>query len=188
MGKNFCKIENKWCKFLRKGICGVSKNELEHIGKCPRIAEIETTTLYTLVREVDFEDVFSIICHYYEDEIKNRVGYEEAFKELKLKRQKKHNLNDLFIEVEIGKENEIEYLDVYGVKTNSDIRFGLEFCKWDYWVTMFITKDTLTNLSKEQIVAGCLYEMTFFGFSEEKIKEFHDEMEKDIEEAKSNNK
>ena len=64
MGKNFCKIENKWCKFLRKGICGVSKDELEHIGKCPRIAEIETTTLYTLIREVDFEDVFSIICHY----------------------------------------------------------------------------------------------------------------------------
>ena len=44
------------------------------------------------------------------------------------------------------------------------------------------------TLSKEDIVAGCLYEMTFFGFSEKKVIQTRDDMYKDIEESKAERK
>lgn len=184
MGKKFCTVENKWCKLLQHGICKPSNAKLEDVNKCPRIAAIETTTLYTLIREVKFEDVFERICHYYEDQRGSKDGYEAAFNELLTKKQKKHKLGDLFISVDVVHEDDSDWLDVYGIDKNKPIRYGIEFCPWNEWVTMFITNETLTNLSKEDVVAGCLWEMTFFGFSEKRVQEENEKMDKSVEEAK----
>jgi hypothetical protein len=79
MGKFYCNVGNKWCKLLRKGVCKVAESDLGSISKCPRIAKIETTTLYNLLREVSFERVFSRICSVFESQIGSRDGYERAF-------------------------------------------------------------------------------------------------------------
>lgn len=186
MGKNFCNVEKKWCKFLQRGICKVANTEVENIAKCPRIAAIETTTLYTLLREVKFEDVFERLCTYFSGQRESKEGYESVFNTLLKKKCKKHRLNDLFINVTLYKEDDgRKYLDVDGVDFKKpDIRYGIEFCKWSDWVSMFITNETLNSLSKEDIVAGCLYEMTFFGFTESGVMEEKNKMEKGIEEAK----
>ena len=167
--KNYCDVGKKWCKFLHKGVCDVAKCELCKISKCPRIAEIETSTLYDLIREVNFEDVFSRLCFYYPSQCDSKDGYEMAFNELLGKKQNKHLLGDLFIEVEIVEDEDEYYLDVTGLNTKSGVHYGIELCEWTDWLTMFITKETLDRLSKEDIVAGCLYEMTFFGFSEKVV-------------------
>lgn len=161
MSKKYCNVGKKWCKFLRKGVCNFSDCELCDIVKCPRIAEIETATLYDLIREVSFDEVFS-----------------NAFNELLNKKQnKKHCIGDLFIEVVIEEDDDENYLDVCGLNIRNGNRYGIELCKWSDWVTMFITKGTLDRLSKEDIVAGCLYEMTFFGFSEKSVMEQLNKME-----------
>ena len=184
MGKNYCTVENKWCKFLRRGVCGVAKCELCKVSKCPRIAEIETATLYDLIREVSFEDVFSRVCFYFPSQCNSKDGYEKAFVELLGKKQNKHLLGDLFIEVEFVKE-EGNYLDVSGLNTKNGVHYGIELCEWTDWLTMFITKETLDRLSKEDIVAGCLYEMTFFGFTENKVLGERDKMVDDIKKIKN---
>jgi hypothetical protein len=179
--KKYCDVGKKWCKFLRKGVCNFSDCELCDIVKCPRIAEIETMTLYNLIREVNFDEVFSRVCFYFPSQSNRREGYENAFNELLDKKQNKHLLGDLFINVDIVENS----LDVTGLNTKSGVHYGIEFCKWSDWVTMFITKETLDRLSKEDIVAGCLYEMTFFGFTENKVLGERDKMVDDIKKMKN---
>lgn len=185
MGKNYCEVENKWCKFLRRGVCDIAKCELCKVSKCPRIAEIETVTLYDLIREVNFNEVFSRVCFYFPSQCDRKEGYERAFNELLGKKCGKHRIDDLFIEVKIVEENKNKYLDVSGVNAKSGVHYGLALCKWSDWLTMFITKETLDRLSKEDIVAGCLYELTFFGFSENKVLETKDKMMDDVKKMKN---
>ena len=83
MGKKYCDVGHKWCKLLQKGVCKAREVNIEEpIVKCPRIAAIETTTLYQLIREVKFDDVFDRLCYYFPDQKKSREGYENAFNEL----------------------------------------------------------------------------------------------------------
>lgn len=186
MGKFYCVKGEKWCRFLRKGICQIANARIDDVTKCPRIAEIETKTLYELIREVDFDRVFDRIVFYYESEKENKDGYREAFNTLLKKKQRVHHLNDLFIEIEIVNDCGTNYLDTFGISLkNPNIRYGIEVCTWSQWLTMFITKKTLSSLGKEDIVAGCLYEMTFFGFSEESIMDEKEKMYNSFEEIKN---
>jgi hypothetical protein len=187
MGKKYCNIGHKWCKLFQKGICKVSNTKLEDIDKCPRIAAIETTTLYAILREVNFKDVFKRLCLHFKDQEDGEEVYEGVFNELLKKKLDGHyNLNDLFINIENVKEEDdgTEWLDVTGVNVNTRQHYGIEFCKWSDWVSMFITQETLDAFSKEDIVAACLYEMTFFGFTEETVMDEKDKLEKSVEEAK----
>ena len=94
-----------------------------------------------------------------------------------------HNLNSLFIAIDIADEN---YLDVYGIRVcGTDKKYyGIEFTKWNDFISMFITNETLNNFTKEDIVAGCMYEMTFFGFTEEDVAEQENKLVKSIEDCK----
>lgn len=189
MGKKYCDVGHKWCKLLQKGVCKAREVNIEEpIVKCPRIAAIETTTLYQLIREVKFDDVFDRLCYYFPDQKKSREGYENAFNELLKKKLGKHRLDDLFIIVEKDTYEGKEYLDTYGKKPNKDIRYGIQFCNWKDWVTMFIAKETLDTLSREDIVAGCLYELTFDGFTESKVIEAKNKLFNSFKEIKNKKK
>ncbi len=188
MGKRFCKVEGKWCKFLKHNdTCNVAKCLLSGITKCPRVAEIETTTLASILKDIEFESVFEHLCKWYPGEERKKSGYESVFnKLLTLMPKKSHNLNDLFIAAQLTQypPNDGQYLDIYGTKPkNNSVRYGIEFRPWVDWVSMFITKATLDNFSREDIVAGCLYEMTFFGFTEESISNELKKMEDGITEV-----
>ena len=50
---------------------------------------------------------------------------------------------------------------------------------------MFITQETLDNFSKEEIVAGCLFEMTLYGFTENKVRDMHNKLFEAIDEVKN---
>lgn len=191
MGKSFCKIEKKWCKFLKHNICLYCTKNIFDINRCPRLFEIETIRLATILQEVTFEDVFKCLIRYFTDQEVNKDAYLSVFNTLLEKKPKKHNLDDLFICVEKSKDDfsndDREYLNTYGINVinHTNIRYGLEFCEWIDWISMFITKETLKTLSKEEIVASCLYEMTFFGFCEEKVKDEKQTMINRFEDLKS---
>jgi hypothetical protein len=101
------------------------------------------------------------------------------------KKQNKHLLGDLFIEVEIVEDEDEYYLEVTGLNTKSGVHYAIELCEWTDWLTMFITKETLDRLSKEDIVAGCLYELTFFGFNENKVLGKRDKIVDDIKKMRN---
>ena len=85
------------------------------------------------------------------------------------------------------KKNIIGYFDVYksiltykkGIKTNGMLR-----CKKETLDNMNIEKDTLENFTSEEICAAALYEITFHGYTEEKVEKEYSYLEKSFEELK----
>lgn len=70
---------------------------------------------------------------------------------------------------------------------NSEVGYALDFTPWAEWLGMEIDPETANNieLMQSDIVAHCLWEMTFHGYEEENIKEILDELESRVEEFKS---
>lgn len=60
---------------------------------------------------------------------------------------------------------------------NSETSFALEMVPWEEWLDMELDAATLEAYSGSDIVAHCLWEMTFSGFDQETIKEQRDEIE-----------
>lgn len=61
-------------------------------------------------------------------------------------------------------------VDVYGRDKEPDSEHGicmyyaLEFMGWDKWLGMSIAPETLERFAEVEIIAHCLFEMTFTGF------------------------
>lgn len=67
-------------------------------------------------------------------------------------------------------EKELEprvVFDVSGI--NGDMCYSLVATEWSEWLGMPVRQDTLDALTVEQIVGCCIYEMTYFGWTEEEI-------------------
>ena len=171
MNKNYCKIEHKWCKYCKRGRCAYCDKELAKVTRCPRLTEIETVRFYELLKSVKFEDVFASIMKWFKNQENSIEGYRKVFNTLLDMTPKKHNLTDLFINVEKVVEDDIEWLDVSGYTFDKKKHYSIEFESWNDWVSMFVTKETLDSLTTEEIVGACLWEMTYFGFDEGEVVE-----------------
>lgn len=191
MGKLYCKVDRKWCKFLKKGVCTYCNKNLTEVNRCPRLAEIETIRFADLLKQVEFNDVWKVLVRQYPDQSGCRDGYEKVFNTLVCMRPLKHNLNDMFIRIEhspADKYCDRDWYDVHGIMLDKPMRYGIEFIPWIDWVSMFVTSDTLELLNPTEIVAHCLWEMTYNGFDEPVIQSTLNKMCKDIDEMKKNNK
>lgn len=81
------------------------------------------------------------------------------------------------------------YVDVSGRKlepepnsmTNS---YALEFIKWENWLGMTLAAETLEKFSELEIIAHCLYELTFCGFEQEQIQERFSSIKKSLDDYK----
>ena len=58
---------------------------------------------------------------------------------------------------------------LYHSVTNDVTPYALEFTDWSEWLGMNISDLTLSSYSEREIIAHCLYEMTFFGYSNDEI-------------------
>ena len=188
MGKFYCTVEGKWCKLLRKNKCKVTGLELDDIDRCPRVKSIETVRFSDLLREVDFDNVYKRLVKWFPDQTDRLEQFRSVYEDLIERKPGIHHLDDFFIEVTEWKDGSCSTLDISGKKPNGKIRYGIEFYPWDDWVSMFITQDTLDKLSKEDIVAGCLYEMTYFGWTDEMVMERKRRMTMEFKEMKEEQK
>lgn len=189
MGKKFCKIGSKWCKYLRRGVCDFSHTSTESLVKCPRISQIETIQFADLLKSVEFETVFSRLLFYFPSQERSKQKYKEVFETLlNLKPRPMTNLKNIFIKVSYQKDffDNKEYITVSGTQVfdSDNVNYGIEFCSWKDWVSMHITQDSLDNFSKEDIVAACLYEMTFFGFTDSEVQAEAKKLQESYEECK----
>lgn len=202
MSKNYCKIAQKWCKFLDKNMnCNyvnrscpknLKNKSIDKLRSCPRLAEIETVRFSQLLHYASFDIVFETLLKWYPDQKENKEGYEKVFDYLLTLKPKPHKIGDLYISVEKWEDNGETGLDVTGV----DIRYpedkrpsyAIEFMPWIDWISMFIDDNTMKNIPGYDIVAACLYEMTWFGFEEKDIQNRKDKMissvQKSIEDLK----
>jgi hypothetical protein len=68
---------------------------------------------------------------------------------------------------------------------NSEVEFALDFQPRAEWLGMVVEEETLGAYATAAIVALCIHEMTFFGFSEEQVTECKEEIGRRAEEVRS---
>ena len=78
MSKNYCKIAQKWCKFLDKNMnCNyvnrscpknLKNKSIDKLRSCPCLAEIETVRFSQLLHYASFDIVFETLLKWYPDQ------------------------------------------------------------------------------------------------------------------------
>jgi len=115
----------------------------------------------------------------YPDQDENISAYKSIYAKLR-KMEPVDSAIEIVIEQVFDEKNQ-EYGigNVYGIDHSStnEISNGiaLEFTKWNKWLGMKIQEMTLKEFTELEIIAHCLYEMTFVGYEESEIQ---DEVEK----------
>lgn len=73
--------------------------------------------------------------------------------------------------------DEEAYLSISGYSEKEDIHFALGFTRWEDWVNAKIVIQDNLDVSNDELIAICLYEMTFYGFSQNEIEEAFKDVE-----------
>ena len=140
-------------------------------------------TLKELIQPTPWQDIAIALVTAYPNQRKLLEGYQIVFETLKLMDPKESNLTLHVIYDDSDSEDGGH--DVYGTKTDKpDERWGLLFVSWAEWLGMELAPETISSYAPSQIAALCLFEMTFFGFTEDLREEKNQELMKSAEEAK----
>ena len=140
-------------------------------------------TLKELLETTPWQDIAITLVTAYPNQRKLLEGYQIVFETLKLMTPKD---SDLTLHVVYDDSNsEDGGYDVYGTKADKpDERWGLLFVSWAEWLGMELAPATISTYSHSQIAALCLFEMTFFGFNEDKREQENQKLMKTVDEAK----
>jgi len=76
--------------------------------------------------------------------------------------------------------DEASYLSISGYSVKEDLHFALGFTKWEEWANAKIVIQEDLEIKPDELIAICLYEMTFYGFNQEEIAGELSEIEKGI--------
>jgi hypothetical protein len=128
------------------------------------------TTLYDLVHRYTWDEIEPVLLREYPDQKRNVEGYRQVYDEL-LRLEPAANDEHVKIVIEYvthGVTGE-KFWNVSGVKPNNPQNYGLSFCRWEQWLGYYINRGTLRVLSEVEILAHCLWEMTWNGFTQERI-------------------
>lgn len=185
MSKNYCKVDHKWCKFCKKLKSCMSCSykdtaPLNVIRKCPKRLERETISLKKMLSDTNFYDIMTAMFESHPDEKKNIIGYFDVYKSI-ITYKKGIKTNGM---LRCKKETwDNGYcVEIYGVFNHKV--YAIDFLRWSEWVNMNVEKDTLESFTSEEICAAALYEMTFHGYTEEKVEKEYSYLEKSFEELK----
>ena len=136
-------------------------------------------TLRELIHKCPYKRIFNALYRYYyygnEKEVIQSadLGYLNVYKELE---QLPPNPNPKW-EMHVLKKVDKDYDDIIDVRLH-DIKegesYGCDLTLWSEIIDCEVKK--LTDISDIECLAHILYEITFYGFSEEKIKEVKDEI------------
>lgn len=74
-----------------------------------------------------------------------------------------------------------EYVDVYGCEDGKTV--AIEFIPWEDWCNAELEESTI-KFSPAEIIANCLWEMTFIDFDEEVIQDKLHKIENTVEEIR----
>lgn len=80
------------------------------------------------------------------------------------------------------------YHEVYGINQavpGDEAHYGLGFMAWAKWLGSPVCRETLDSYLAAEIVLHCLYDMTFYGFTEEDIAGEHGQVRQTIQEVEA---
>jgi hypothetical protein len=130
---------------------------------------------YEILTKTKWEDVEKSLQKHYPNYMDSIGGFKKVYYELFTLKPK---YNEKF-QIHIEKD---DFWSVSGYSTEEDSYYGIEYVRWENWLGYDLHPDSLV-LSNEDIVAHCLWEMTWAGFFQEKIEEKVKYLKKLSEEA-----
>src|SRR5437764_5585776 len=74
------------------------------------------------------------------------------------------------------------FWEVSCTKDGDPERCGLDLSPWAEWLALRVPQSLLYKMTAAEIVAHCVWEMTFYGFTQEKIAAFRAELECSVKE------
>jgi hypothetical protein len=94
---------------------------------------------------------------------------------------------DFVLRIEPRQDDHEEWLEVLGedgsFREDGELeRFALELMPWSKWLGVAVPEELRRELGDAEIVAHCLYEMTFAGFDEETIQAEVEELSRRVRE------
>ncbi|RUT78422.1 DUF6557 family protein [Ancylomarina longa] len=141
--------------------------------------------LKELIEQYQWLEIRKALCCLYTETDRNLEGYELVFEKLKHITPKENNF-EIVLQT-IKEENWESYVHVNATDLSSESTdefsgsWSLMGTPWNEWLFMPISKESMENFTEIEILAHCLWEMTYCGFEEESIQEFNDKL--DDEEA-----
>ncbi len=146
-------------------------------------------TLNELLQSNSWLSIETILLKLYPGEEENRNSYQDVFEEL-LYRNPEDSEIEIVVAHQIDDFDGEEYVDVSGSYRNpkseeEELSQALEFTPWNQWLGMEISQESLESFTELEIIAHCLFEMTFVGFEEEVIQEEMKSIQKSIEDYKN---
>lgn len=142
-------------------------------------------TLKELFLQTTWKQVLESLKRYYLEDVddeESELMFEYVY--VKLCNMKPVTRNDnMIIDIRWIKHNELSkgYYDVSGFK--DETYYALDFTPWAEWLGMKVNERLFNQFTNEDIVAHCIWEMTFHGFEEEQIQEKKDDLNRIVEEV-----
>lgn len=132
--------------------------------------DIEKVLFRDIVRGCSFKSVKESVLRLYPGQKKNINGYKDVFKTLRLMRSRNDKAG-MAIDIRKVGRGKNAYFDVSGRCVEEDIQqlYALEYTPWSKWLGYEVPQNILKKMPKDEIVAHCLWEMTFAGFTQKKI-------------------
>ena len=135
-------------------------------------------TLKSLMKNVKHEQILDELLLTYPECITEKHLYEEVLTYLNQVEEKPFDEFVIAIalidpSMDDGYEEDIDeeaYLSISGYSEKEDLHFALGFTRWEEWVNAKIDIQDGLEVNPAELVAICLYEMTFYGFNQEDIK------------------
>jgi hypothetical protein len=128
-----------------------------------------------LLAKYSDEDAINRVMVLYPDQQKNKAGYVKAIAELRKKRAQKTDVS-IKVETMLAKDDPFaepedkDWIDICGKKASGDENWALDLTSWNEWLSMPITEESLKNFSELDILAHCLWEMTWHGYTNRSIQ------------------
>lgn len=162
--------------------------------------------LMEIIKQTKWENIKKSLENNYPETSDNIGSYEQVFSLLQKQAHIKTNFK-ICISENFDKDFDVKpYIDVCGKNgtlnkelsdfkcmnidsestyANSEVNYSLALTNWQEWLGMSIEEVTLPNYQNHEIVAHCLWEMTFYGYDPVTIKQHEDEINRRAEEVKN---
>jgi hypothetical protein len=126
-------------------------------------------------------EIIKRIFELYPDQKNNLKGYVLALDELRNTPVKK---STLLIYLERIIDEDEEYVDVSGYNPDEpEVTYALDFTPWPEWLGMEIKQGVLEEFSKLDVLAHCIWEITWHGYAGKEIEEKAVELFSRVEEV-----
>lgn len=130
-----------------------------------------------MIRNNSWLNVEIQLINLYPDEKKNISAYEDVFSKLLIMPESASDMVIILDKVPDPVSANGYGISVLGVKKDNPkpehpltSLYAIEFESWDKWLSMEIDTNATREFSEPEIIAHCLWEMTFAGFDENKIQ------------------